>query len=402
MTRNAESYSTTVTVHTTFSELETSAASSTATPYYMPAVAVPQNVLQEMTHKKHSKKKYPEIKEPNSDMATKTFAFANGTAIPMTAPTQTMSNGQVVTADPLAKYKAFDPRKNPVAPTAHCLKGNDTRGRLNHTECQIEKCMFDYLKPLDVNVITKSGQKIISNHSQTIHDPHWGMGKWHGHQRNCTDVESCHALCVQRPVCCGEDDPNSWANDPRHQSLLTRLKALWWAFLLSGLVAWLMGVLSGCCCGIPALRRRERTTGRRSTLLNRIDPDSSTTGNTNTNNQTTGTNTLAGPAAGVAGANANQNAAETNRASETGSTGSATDGRGTMGRSAEEGRSRVAFKDPAASDATAVNEKQGGTGPGSTVMNEKQASAADTSATGSQAADMGSVRGRKTVRPEGN
>jgi len=235
----------------------------------------------------------------------------------------------------------------------------------------------------------------------------------------CYDVKSCHEYCIQ--------DGHKIRFSRNMLALMIALPGLG-----------LLGLLAFCCCGIPMImrRRRDRNDPDRMTekirrrvtgnppgaVVNSVtgqatDPATGQVVNPSSVGPSGTTMLVAGAAAGAAAAKA-QDAASGGGSHGEGSghdggasgaggaggdgDGHATstvtgdDGKGTMGRAAEEGRGRVRFDPP-----------EGGAKPEAIPAGEphveavpKTDGAADGMPTGRQMADMGSMRGRKRSRPE--
>ncbi|KAK3725129.1 hypothetical protein LTR37_000640 [Vermiconidia calcicola] len=172
----------------------------------------------------HYQESYPEITRNDRDVVTKTMAHIKGHDYSITAPTQKI-NGYQFVADPLLKYKMFDPRHHAVAPTGSCekgprrpgmkyegpgdddddheihsaLSGLEKRGHSdkgnrtvekhqNEDSCMKERCMWDYLKPINITTVAPMamydhyGDMVYDyfTHTTELHRPHWGTKDPHG------------------------------------------------------------------------------------------------------------------------------------------------------------------------------------------------------------------------------
>ncbi|KAK3704293.1 hypothetical protein LTR37_013967 [Vermiconidia calcicola] len=205
----------------------------------------------------HYQEAYPAITRNDRDVVTKTMAHIKGQDYSITAPTQKI-NGHHFVADPLLKYKMFDPRHHAVAPTGSCekgprhpgmkyegpgdddddheihsaLSGLEKRGHSdkgNRTvekhqrqdDCQKERCMWDYLKPINITTVAPMamydhyGDMVYDyfTHTTELHRPHWGTKDPNGlyyptyHTWVHANGTATHHVARQTPAT---------ANDTRH------------------------------------------------------------------------------------------------------------------------------------------------------------------------------------------
>ena len=407
----------------------------------------------------------------------------NGSSVPMTAPVQKIG-GHVYSIDSLIKYNRYDPRTFAVAPTGSCHDHDGDHHddhhhshlyapvevhRYNKTECAIEQCMWNYMKPIQITTVEPQVYPDFANgrmgydyftHSTHLDQVHWGTSELHGlyyptgtaqfkngtthiirhtplgmddKERmqkgihlapHCSDVESCHDLCIRN----------------RHHHGIN--VGHWWYYALGVLFLVIVAGIFLCCLALGRRRRQKDPERRRAALtdklrrkptekpqevvVNQVTGDVTDTAGRPVDPATAATSAVvAGPAAGAAAAE--------NRAAGTGD-----DGRGTTGRRAEEGRGRVNFADnekpadqpktvieshPApepASSAPAPAPAETHAPPPTTVTQATEAHPADTHpaehteptpvhdkdgaggvGTGRQQPDIGSMRGRQRRRPEG-
>ena len=132
----------------------------------------------------HFYDQYPSITSPHRHMVTKTMgSVCGGGQFEMTQPTQT-HHDHVFVADPLNKYRAYDPRHHAVAPTGSC-HGHHR----NKTECKVEQCMWNkFMRPINITTVMPmamydcSGLKAMDyfTHTTELHYPHWGASKSRG------------------------------------------------------------------------------------------------------------------------------------------------------------------------------------------------------------------------------
>ena len=335
--------------------------------------------------------------------ATKMIAHISGTDFPITASTQTIAGHRYV-VDPLMQYKMYDPLHHAVAPTGHCIGDNKHHG--NKTQCEVERCMWEYMKPIQVTTVSPMAMRdhhgdVVYDyftHETTVHRPHWGTRHTQGiyyptkhtrsmihgtpvhtvhretpeafnhtrreHKRgrewihgnpHCWDAESCFRIC---------NDPSKRGDDPFDWK-----KLLW--ISLPILAALLLAALCVLCCLRHRRRRRDPERRKSSIVPEKLRRKSSHKPDEVVVNQVTGSVTdpadhavdpstavttavVAGSAAGAAAAGEKagdhghgEGHGEGGDHTGNGNTGNGgdNDGRGTTGRRAEEGRGKVNFAD---------------------------------------------------------
>jgi hypothetical protein len=413
---------------------------------------------------------YEHIPKPtsNEEKITQFIAKFNSSSVPMTAPVQTIG-GHVYAIDPLMKYNRYDPRTFAVAPTGSCHHNDDDDDdddhhdhaydpievhRYNKTECAIEQCMWNYMKPIEITTAMPAAFRDPGNgrmvydyftHSTHLDRVHWGTSERHGvyyptrtaqlkngtfyiaretppfmneearkrvdfhHAPRCSDVESCHDLCLRH----------------HHDEGMDLGK--WWYYALAILGLLLIGLLLLCCLGMCRRRRQRDPERRRSSVSDKLrrkpsekpqevvvnQANGETTdqaGNTIGPGTAPATAVVAGSAAGAAAAEDRSNG---------------DDGRGTTGRRAEEGRGRVNFADnekppgenkptedvkPAGEPSVPPAQEPAASPPATETHTTEHAEptpvpdkdGAGGVGTGRQQPDVGSMRGRRRNRPEGN
>ena len=363
--------------------------------------------------------------------ATKTWAsLSNGHLAAVTAPTMTI-DGHTYVVDPLLKYRMYDPRHHAVAPTGSCRGDNESHH--DNTNCKIDHCMWQYMKPINITTIQPMvmydyrGRMVYDyfTHTTELREPHWGTKDSRGiyypatmawrpdgnhtmtrHMARqtptdlvrkkkdrvqpdpaCWDPETCYDVCYQKPA--------DW--DPK---ILAYIGAPILIVFLAALF---------CCCCLALRRRRRRDPNRRkssniSEKLGRKNshPDTvvvnQASGSVTDNSGHPVESSTAATTAVVAGTAAGAGAAGEKREGD-----GQADGRGTTGRRAEEGRGRVNFEDGGnpGSEPGAHASEHAEVAPGESTAPQPVADKDGATGTGRQAADMGSVRGRKRSRPEG-
>ena len=319
---------------------------------------------------------------PVAEAVTRAVVGLGSTSFTMHKPTQTFQ-GNVYVADPLNKYRAYDPQFNAAAPTGSCDYGNGTSSKkmAKLSECRVERCMWEnFMKP--INITTALPLAIIDaagivgadyfTHTTQLRYPHWGIktstGVYYPTQtlyavssgtattkvvRNTPDWLSAKETGSQKvhgdPVCSDLQSCNTYCEQPENAKFFSDDSDINWLwFLLPILLATLLGLLCCLCC---LNHRKRKNDPAKETIVEKIRRKSSQPEvvvnmvSGNATNPATGqaadpalaTVMVAGPAAGADAAR--EKNAQSGEATTT------DDGRGTTGRRAEEGRGRVNFED---------------------------------------------------------
>lgn len=295
-------------------------------------------------------------------------------------------------------------------------------------ECAVELCMFSYMRPIEITTAApfamqdSNGQVIYDwfTHKTSLTDKHWGTRDERGvyypmttsttyvngtgvpiparrlpyipkHEHAsgldagvhgkpaCHDVETCHNFCVHHAHV--DDDGMTW-----------------WRWALVASAPFIISILALACCYKAFQRRRQRKQSqepprRKTSLAEKLGrkptekPTDVVVVNSVTGQATDpagnpvdpataqSARVAAGPAAGAQAAQAQQQ--------QQPSEASADDGRGTMGRRAEEGRGRVNFADQGQgnkpADSTTAGNEQGQAEPQSQSQSQGAKPSGETS-----------------------
>lgn len=396
-----------------------------------------------------------------------TEANLNGNVVPITAPTQTYDESTVVVVAtttpfdyPSAARHNFEDKKNKILPPP-CLKGPGH----NKTECKRAKCMMKHYKPINITTVFPAamlgdnGETAYGyfTHSTELTSAHFGKTKasatYYPTKATVTmdkslrlvptaTVEVPGEVCWRR-VRSIQDDTKVWDHKSacaRCDHEATHLDShFWWMMLGLGLgvlgILWLLSLL---CCFKLFRKHRAHTAAdpnrsyrlRLEQFFRRANPtavvvDPSTGQPMAQIVQTSGGHSI-DPALAAAGGAVVGSSLASQPAGTTQTV--VTDGKGTLGRKAEEGRGQVQFAEgttPAAapSGVTKVVTTPAGeqvvttaptgasttehavTAPATTTVQHVEPIAVhdganDGAPTGRQMADMGSMRGRKKNRHE--